>query len=134
VDLGKAMIVAGIGCQKGSSGAAVTAAIRHALKAHGLARDLLDKLATGEIKRDEPGIWEAGEELKLTLEIIGKEALARASARCLTHSGKSVEVTGLASFSEAAALAAAGDGSKLLGPRIAHDGVTCALARSEGDA
>jgi cobalt-precorrin 5A hydrolase len=134
MDLGKAMITAGIGCRRGSSGAAVVEAISHALATHGLAHESLARLATGSIKRDEPGIREAAQKLNLALAIVEDSALREASRHCLTHSERSIKVTGTASLSEAAALAGAGRSGKLLGPRIARDGVTCALARSEGDA
>ncbi|NGO50535.1 cobalamin biosynthesis protein [Mesorhizobium camelthorni] len=51
----------------------------------------------------------------------------------LTHSARSQAVAGSPSVSEAAALAAAGEGARLLGPRIVVGQVTCALATS-GDA
>ncbi|MCO5065465.1 MAG: cobalamin biosynthesis protein [Rhizobiaceae bacterium] len=128
------MMVAGIGCRKGSSGAAVFEAIGRALAAHGLTPSMLDRLATGQIKRGEAGIAAAADMLKLPLVIVENDALSAVSARCLTHSRKSLEATGADSLSEAAALAAAGEGGALLGPRIARNGVTCAIAHSEGDA
>lgn len=128
----KTVIVAGIGCRKGSSDTAVRGAINQALAVHGLALGALDKLATGEIKQSETGIIFAAEQLDLPLVIIADDALSVASARCMTHSQRSVQATGAASLSEASALAAVGSAGKLLGPRIAYNGVTCALARSEG--
>jgi cobalt-precorrin 5A hydrolase len=59
----------------------------------------------------------------------------RASSACpapaSTHSELSQTVAGVPSVSEAAALAAAGDGARLLGPRIVVGPVTCALATSK---
>jgi len=46
----------------------------------------------------------------------------------ITRSERSLAVAGVASVSEHAALAAAGDGARLLGPRTALGHVTCALA------
>lgn len=126
------MIVAGIGCRKGSSATAVLDAISHALTLHGLQPEALDRLASGEIKRDEPGIQTAARDLSLPLDIVNDDALGAVKHRCLTHSPKSIEATNAPSLSEAAALAAAGQSAELLGPRIARHGVTCALARSEG--
>jgi cobalt-precorrin 5A hydrolase len=51
----------------------------------------------------------------------------------LTHSELSLALAGVPSVSEAAALAAAGAGARLYGPRIVVGPVTCALATS-GDA
>jgi cobalt-precorrin 5A hydrolase len=56
-----------------------------------------------------------------------------AAANTLTHSARSQAVAGIPSVSEAAALAAVGEGARLLGPRIVVGPVTCALATS-GDA
>ena len=49
----------------------------------------------------------------------------------LTRSVSSQKVAGVASVSETAALAAAGPGGRLLGPRIAVGRVTCAVAIGE---
>jgi len=132
--LEKAMIVAGIGCRKGSSAEAIMNTIGDALAAHGLTVAAIDRMATGEIKRSEPGILRAAQELNIPLQIVEDEALQAVAGQCLTHSEKSIDLTGAASLSEAAALAVAGATARLLGPRFARDGVTCALARSEGDA
>jgi cobalt-precorrin 5A hydrolase len=56
-----------------------------------------------------------------------------AAASTLTHSELSQTLAGTPSVSEAAALAAAGEGARLCGPRIVVGPVTCALAIS-GDA
>jgi cobalt-precorrin 5A hydrolase len=56
-----------------------------------------------------------------------------AAANTLTHSELSQALAGTPSVSEAAALAAAGEGARLYGPRIVVGLVTCALATS-GDA
>ena len=61
--VGKAVIVAGIGSRKGVTASEVLAAIDAALAAHGLGRDALTALATTDFKRDETGIFEAGERL-----------------------------------------------------------------------
>lgn len=52
----------------------------------------------------------------------------------LTRSAASLAARGTGSLAEAAALAAAGPGARLLGPRaVSEDGcATCALAESEG--
>ncbi|WP_260906290.1 cobalamin biosynthesis protein [Chelativorans salis] len=94
----------------------------------------LDALATAAFKADEPGIVAAAEALGLSLIPVPHDDLKRASAGCLTRSGASLAATGVASVSEAAALAAAGEGSQLLGPRIATGNVTCAIAQGKDQA
>jgi cobalt-precorrin 5A hydrolase len=56
------------------------------------------------------------------------------AVQTLTHSQLSQALAGVPSVSEAAALAAAGEGARLLGPRIVVGPATCALAISGGAA
>jgi cobalt-precorrin 5A hydrolase len=55
------------------------------------------------------------------------------SLRTLSHSEASLSAAGTPSVSEAAALAAAGEGARLAGPRIAVGPVTCAIAFGGGE-
>lgn len=127
----EAVIVAGIGCRKGATTAAIVAAVHAAVSRQGLGVAALDSLATLRLKQDEDGIIAAGRALSLELIVIN-EAEARAAAeRALTMSARSLAATGTRSASETAALAAAGPGSRLLAPRLALGDVTCALATDE---
>jgi cobalt-precorrin 5A hydrolase len=124
--VGEAVTVAGIGCRKGVSAAAVLAAVE---AARGGRR--LDALATVAAKRDEPALAEAARTLGLPL-LVG--AVADGDPRLLSRSAASLAATGSASASEAAALAAAGPGARLVGRRLALGAVTCAIAVGEGGA
>jgi len=124
----EAMIVAGIGCRKGVSAEAVLAAIDGVLSHHSLAASKLDALATVPLKGDEAGIRAAAERMGLGLVVPTDEALRAVEADTLSFSDASIAVAGTASASEAAALAAAGHGARLLGPRVAIGPVTCAIA------
>lgn len=125
--LEQAVTVLGIGCRKGASGAAVLAAIRAVLAREGIGH--VDGLATADFKRDEPGIAEAREALCLPVIAVDRDALHSVAARALTRSEIVEKHTGLpASLAECAALAAAGAGARLRGPRLALGPVTCALA------
>jgi cobalt-precorrin 5A hydrolase len=130
--LGEAMIVAGIGSRKGVSAAEVIAAVETALKEHGLTRPRLALLATARMKQDEAGIIAAGGTLNVPLILIDNDVLKEMSDRTLSHSEASLSVAGVGSVSEAAALAAAGEGARLAGPRIAVGPVTCAIAFGDG--
>ncbi|CAN7489602.1 cobalamin biosynthesis protein [Mesorhizobium sp. LjRoot246] len=70
MELGEAMMVAGIGCRKGVSVEDVLAAIETALEAHGLAMTALSALATTEFKRNEEAIFAAGRELNLPVVVV----------------------------------------------------------------
>ena len=122
------MIVAGIGSRKGVAAKDVLAAIDAALAVHGLSRGEIDRLATAELKRDEPAMHLASAQIGLELTIVDDEALREASPRTLTHSDLSLALSGAPSVSEASALAAAGPSSRLLGPRLVLGSVTCAIA------
>lgn len=127
------MIIAGIGSRKGVSVEDVLAAIETAIEAHGLAMSALSALATATLKQDEEAIPAAGRALSVPVIIVDDATLQAASAGTLSKSDLSQALAGTPSVSEASALAAAGEGAKLLGPRIVVGPVTCALAIS-GDA
>ena len=130
--MGEAVIVAGLGSRSGVAHADVLAAVDAALTAHGLGRDRLDGLATAALKRDEPAFAAASAKLGLELVIVNEAALKEASDRTLTRSALSASAAGTPSVSEAAALAAAGPDSYLLGPRVVVGPVTCAIAVRTG--
>ena len=120
--LGEAVTIAGIGCRRGVAAAEVLAAIAAARGA--FAVGAIDGLATVPGKRDEPGIAEAARRLEVPLLIVEPVE----DAVLLTASRASRDASGSGSASEASALAAAGPGARLLGPRLAVGRVTCAIA------
>ena len=122
------MICAGLGSKRNIAPDAVLAAIDSALAQHGLTRATLSALATVPRKKEEAGFHEAARQLGLPLVVAAQDALQEAGPRCLTASRASLRATRTASASEAAALAACGPQSRLLGPRLALNGVSCALA------
>lgn len=123
------MMVAGLGCRRGARAEDVGAAITHALDLAGRRPEALSRLATSAAKADEPGLRAAAATLGLLLDAVPKDALLAAAPGCLTHSTRVMEHAGVPSLAEAAALASAGPGARLLGPRVAvAHSVTCALA------
>jgi cobalt-precorrin 5A hydrolase len=129
--LGEAVIIAGIGCRKGVSGAQVGDAIAAALARAGLQRDALDLIATPVQKGAEPGIIAAANALSVPLVLVPPAELESAIPRSITHSERVVALTGVPSIAEAAALAAGGPSARLMAARTAVGPVTCALAASE---
>lgn len=125
------MKVAGIGCRKGVSTADVLAAIDAALAVADLRRVALDALAAIPTKRHEHALGDASSALGLPLLVPSESDIAAAAPRALTRSAASQAATGTLSASEVAALAAAGRGARLLGPRLIRGHVTCAIAVSE---
>lgn len=127
------MMVAGIGSRKGVSVEDVLAAIETAVETHGLTMTALSALATAALKKDEEAIAAAGRALNLPVIIVDDAALQAVPSGMLSKSDLSQELAGTRSVSEASALAVAGVGAKLLGPRTVLGPVTCAIAIS-GDA
>ncbi|TIP04928.1 MAG: cobalamin biosynthesis protein [Mesorhizobium sp.] len=124
------MMVAGIGSRKGVSVEDVLAAIETALEAHGLTMTALSALATAPLKKDEAAISAAGRALNLPVVIADEQVLQLASPGARSRCDLSQSRAGMPSVSEASALAVAGAGARLLGPRTVLGPVTCAIAIS----
>ncbi|MES5100861.1 cobalamin biosynthesis protein [Agrobacterium sp. BA1120] len=123
--MGQAVIVAGIGCRKGTSAETIIAALEAASKEQGVA---IDFIATAPIKADEPGLLEAATRLNMAFVVVAQPDFELASARTITQSAVSLEHSGSPSLSEAAALAALGPKSRLIAPRMVIGDMTVALA------
>jgi cobalt-precorrin 5A hydrolase len=132
MDLGEAMIVAGIGCRRGTAAAAIDAAIDAALARAGRAGATLALIATSAAKASDPGIADTAARRGIPLFLMQQSELKAAANRAETRSERVIALTGLPSLAETAALAAAGPTAKLLTPRIVVGHVTCALAEVEG--
>jgi len=125
------MMAIGIGCRRGASAQAIVAIVREALAQVWLP-DEPAGLFSIEQKRDEPGLVAAAQALGLPLDFFPAEALRAVEDRIATRSSRAEILLGVASVSEAAALAGAGGDAGLVLPRIARDGATCAIARGRG--
>jgi cobalt-precorrin 5A hydrolase len=132
--MGETVIVAGIGCRRGTSAAAIEAVIAAALTRAGLDRNALALIAAPAAKCTEPGIAAAASAFGRPLVPIAQAELKQAGSRAVTRSERVVALMGVPSAAEAAALAAAGAGATLLVPRVAIGAATCALAAAEGAA
>ncbi len=128
------MIVAGVGCKAGASAREIDAAISLALSRAGLANTSVSLIATSAAKAKEAGFATAAHYRGVKLVFVPQADLEAAASRTLTHSERVLAATGVPSLSEAAALAAAGPGARLLAPRVAVGAATCALAVSGDDA
>ena len=81
-------------------------------------------------KADEPGLIEAARIIGAALTPLPIAALSAQAGRILTPSALAQARFGAPNIAEAAALAGAGEGGRLLRPRLAADGATCAIALS----
>ncbi|WP_421362031.1 cobalamin biosynthesis protein [Agrobacterium rosae] len=119
------MIVAGIGCRKGTSAEAIIAALDEATKAHGVK---INFIATAPIKADEPGLMDAATTLGMAFVVVAQADFEEASRRTITQSATSLKHSGSPSLSEASALAALGPQSRLIAPRMVIGDMTVAFA------
>jgi len=127
------MIVAGLGCRKGGACADVLSAIEAALAEAGRGLVELSALYIPEFKRDEAALLEAARELGKPLHTLSRSVLELAASHTLTDSARVQAELGLPSVAECAALAGADRAgragrARLLAPRSAVGGATCALA------
>jgi cobalt-precorrin 5A hydrolase len=127
------MIVLGIGCRTGVSAEDVVALVREATSSIVRPAGADDvALAVPDFRCTEPNIATAAMALGLPILWIARAALKGEQGRCLTRSARAEAEIGLSCVAEAAALCGAGPGSRLLLPRIAGKGVTCAVAEGPG--
>jgi len=86
-------------------------------------------LAALETHEERRSFSRAAELLGLRIEFFPLARLLQRKVDVLTHSPRIVAQFGVGSLAEALALAAAGEGSRLLAPRVASRNLTCAIAR-----
>ena len=116
----KGGVVVGIGARRGVEASEVLEAARMALESVGRGIDEIRAIATGEIKRDEPGISEAAERLGRPVIYLDEEVL---NAQSPTTESRARDL-GLVGVAEPAALALS---ERLIMPKKAYGRVTVAL-------
>jgi cobalt-precorrin 5A hydrolase len=132
VDLGEAVIVAGIGCRAGVSAREIEAVLEEALARAEMEAGAIDIIATSHAKRSEQGIAAAASRRGAKLVIVGQSELEAAAVHVVTRSERVTALIGVPSLAEAAALAAAGPNARLIVPRVVVGRATCALAAPGG--
>jgi len=123
------LVAIGVGCRARVAGEAIAALARRALAEAGAPQGER-RMFTLAAKCEEPGLIEAARLIGVALTLLPLEALQAQAERILTPSAAAQSRFGAPNIAEAAALAGAGEGGRLLGPRIAADGATCAVALS----
>lgn len=115
----------GVGCRRGCPAPVIVALVDRA--ANGLDRAGA-QLFTLDAKRDEPNMREAARLLGLPLVGLPAAVLRAAALLATIRSPRVEAAVGVPSVAEAAALAGAGRDARLLVPRLAQGGATCAIA------
>ena len=114
----------GVGCRSGATVAAIVACVREA--GARAAREVAS-LHTGTDVRA-PALETAAAQLGLPLIRHDCAALAATAGRVVSHSSRVTNLFGVGSLAEAAALAGAGEGARLIVNKFSADGVSCAVA------
>ncbi len=120
-------VAIGLGCKRGCSTEAIVALVERAIAAAACA-GMQASLFTHKAKYSERGLAGAAKALGLPLVFLETEVLRQASLRAATNSPRVMEMFGLPSIAEAAALAGAGPSSVLLVARMSDGGASCAIA------
>jgi cobalt-precorrin 5A hydrolase len=128
----KAMIVAGIGCRRGTLTEDIVNLVHEVLARLEVPREKLDAIATEAAKANDHAIEDAARYLSVRLIACGIADLEEVADQVITRSSRVQALKGVPSIAEAAALVAAGRNARLLGPRVATDKITCAIAIGEG--
>jgi cobalt-precorrin 5A hydrolase len=129
--LDKTMIVAGVGCRRGTPAVEIETIVRAALARAGVAAEALDAVATIAGKEDEAGLVAAVARLGVRVVFVSQAELAAADSQIETRSERVLALMGVPSVAEAAALAVTGPSGRLLGERCVAGAATCALATSD---
>jgi cobalt-precorrin 5A hydrolase len=124
----EATLVAGLGCRSGVPVEMLHLAIGEALAISGRWWDEIALLAAPDFK-ERANFDLLAERMGLVLVLVRRADLEAVQGRCLVQSAVTERLVGLAAVAEAAALAVAGPGARLLGPHTSRGGATCALAQ-----
>jgi cobalt-precorrin 5A hydrolase/precorrin-3B C17-methyltransferase len=120
-------LAVGIGCERGTDPDELRKLINDTLSKHGLSEKSVACLATIDLKEDEPAVVRLGGR---PIRFFTTEELRPFSALVPNPSDTVAAEVGTPSVAEAAALAAAGEGSRLIVPKSKSRRATCAIARA----
>lgn len=119
-------LVVGLGCNRGTSAAAIALAVDATCKQHGLAVQALARLASIDLKRDEVGLHEYACQHNLDIDFYDKDALNQVEG--ISTSAVVLRATGAKAVAEPAALLSAGIDTRLLVAKMKWPDVTTAVA------
>jgi cobalt-precorrin 5A hydrolase len=121
-------LVAGIGCNRHTGTEEMRELLLATLEAAGLARASLARLASIDLKADEPGLAGLAEELKLAVDYFSRADIRRVEDDVPTPSARVHHHIGVKSVCEAAAILASRSGT-LIVPKRSSRNATVAVAR-----
>ncbi len=124
------VLALGIGCERHCPAEEIAALAHDTLAEAGLAAGAIAAIVSIELKSDEPGIHALGERLGVPARFFAAARLLVETPRLTRRSEAAFRATGCWGVAEGAALAAAGPGGELVGPRQQSRRATCAIARA----
>lgn len=122
-------IVVGIGCRRGTPKHQIQTSLFQLLEEYGLKPEDVDRMASIDLKKDEPGILEFAREYKIPFYTYPASELQKVPGK-IAGSEFVLETTGVDNVCERAARCCAPDG-RLLQPKRAVGGVTFALVEEQ---
>lgn len=125
------VFVLGIGCRKGKSQDEIEAFVTQQLQEQNIARQAIAGIASIDLKQSEPGLVAFTSSWKLPFVTFSKEQL-QAISGAVSSSVFVQKQVGVDTVCERAALALAGDGSKLVLQKQMQTGMTLAIAQKKG--
>jgi cobalt-precorrin 5A hydrolase len=117
----------GVGCKSNVGAETIARVVREAIARAHFGSTAVG-LHTSARKIGDAELREAAQRLELDLIFHNDEALKARGADIVSRSGRVMEIVGVGSVAEAAALVGAGEGSRLVVPKFSADGVSCAVA------
>lgn len=123
------ILVAGVGCKKGTTADRIKEKIRKVLAQHHISEKSICMLASIDLKAEEAGLIQAARELDAEFVTYSAEELQKVKGD-FTESAFVASVTGVSNVCERSAVLGS-DYGVLLCPKTAEDGVTVALAVKE---
>ena len=118
------IVIAGIGCRRGTPAEVIRQALEDTLKAHDIDIRAVCRIASIDVKRDEAGLMECAQELSVPLSFFTAREL-EAVPGDFAESEFVRKTVGVGNVCERAAVCA---GGKLIIPKTAANGVTVAAA------
>lgn len=129
--LHKRKIVFGIGCRRNKSSKDILTAIEQSLRDLNLPLSRIDLLTSAEIKKDEKGLLELSEKLKIPIHFVELDKLKLFKSDVVQESKFVKSKFGIIGVCEPSALISAGFDSQLIYKKTAYDGVTISIAVSK---
>jgi len=121
------IVTAGIGCRRGTEAQRIIDAVRNVLKDNNIDESALCRIASIDLKQDEPGILACADYFNVPVNFHSAQTLGDIQGE-FEESDFVREVTGVGNVCERAAVC---EGGKLIVGKTAKDGITVALSAKD---